>query len=92
MIFIRLKKISSKKNLSYHLVVASNEVSSTSGKFKEKVGFFKPIIDKWSNKYVFVDIDRLSFWLKKGVKINASVFILLKPLIIYSFGKKINSK
>ena len=86
--FVRLKKIASKKNLSYFLVISSKNTSAISGKFKEKVGFFKPLIDKWSNKYVFVDVDRLSFWLKKGVKINTSVFILIKPLIIYSFVNK----
>lgn len=46
MITIRLKKIASKKNLSYSIVVSSPQIAPTSSKFLEKIGYYKPIPDK----------------------------------------------
>ena len=82
MIVIRLKRVSIAGTLSYAIVVSSPRVTPTGNKFLEKIGFYKPLTDKWSNKYVFVDIDRLSFWLNRGAKMNASVFLLVKSLLI----------
>ncbi len=89
MILIRLKKVSANNKLSYAIVATSSKAAATSSKFLEKLGFYKPLPDKWSNKYVFVDIDRLSFWLKRGAKINNSVFVLVKPLLLMSLQEKI---
>lgn len=82
MILIRLKKISINNNLSYAVVVTSQTASPNSSKFIEKIGFYKPITDKWSNKYFYIDTDRLSFWLSRGAKLNSSVFLLIKPLLL----------
>lgn len=84
MILIRLKKVSLNNNLSYSIVVSSKQISPNSNKFIEKIGFYKPLVDKLSNKYIFLDVDRLLFWLKRGAKINSSVFVLIKPLIVNS--------
>lgn len=89
MILIRLKKVSANNKLSYAIVATSTKAAATSNKFLEKLGFYKPLPDKWSNKYIFIDIDRLSFWLKRGAKINNSVFVLLKPLLLISLQDKI---
>jgi len=61
MILIRLKKVSSNNNLSYSIVVSSKQISPNSNKFIEKIGFYKPLVDKLSNKYIFLDVDRLLF-------------------------------
>lgn len=81
MISIRLKKQKNKSKISYSFVVCSKGSAATSNKFLEKIGFYQPIADKWSNKYVYIDYDRLSFWLKRGAKINNSVYIIIKPLL-----------
>lgn len=80
MIIIRLKKISIKKKFSYEIVVSSPKVSPTSSKLLERIGYYKPIQDKWSNKYFVIDVDRLLFWLYRGGKLDKS-FLLFKPLL-----------
>lgn len=82
MILIRLIKQNSNNNLSYSLVVCNKKNSSKSGNFLEKIGFYRPITDKWSNKYVYVNKDRLSFWLRRGAKISSSVYLLVRPILI----------
>jgi ribosomal protein S16 len=88
MLLVRLKKISTKNNLSYVIVVSSPKSSPTGSKFLEQIGFYKPLTNKWLNKYTFVDMDRLSFWLKRGAKINNSVYLLVKPLLLNSLKIK----
>lgn len=88
MIKVRLKKISAADTLSYAIVVSSPRVSPTGNKFLEKIGFYKPLVDKWSNKYVFIDVDRLFFWLSRGARMNNSVFLLVKSLLIKNIPVK----
>lgn len=87
MILIRLQRTTINKNTTYSIVVCSNKIAPVRGKIIEKIGFYKPIIDKLSNKYFFVDFDRLSFWLKRGAKLNISLFVLIKPLLMFSANK-----
>ena len=61
MILIRLKRRSSKKNLTYAIVVTSNTYTPKGNQFIEKIGYYKPKIDIWSNKYLFIDFDRLQY-------------------------------
>lgn len=61
MILIRLKRRSSGNKLSYSIVVTSSQSASNSSQFLERIGYYKPIVDKWSNKYLFIDFDRLKF-------------------------------
>jgi len=89
MILIRLKRQSFDDKLTYSIVVCSDKISPTSENFIEKIGHYKPILDKWSNKYIFVDLDRLFFWLNKGAKLNKGLYVLIRPLIIQWF-KSIN--
>lgn len=58
---VRLKRIANEKRLTYSIIVSSPKDSPTSNKFVEKIGFYKPLTDKLENKYVFVDVDRLSY-------------------------------
>ena len=84
MILIRLKRRSLNDQLIYTIVVSSNKVAPNSGKFLEKVGFYKPLVDKWSNKCVFINFDRLKFWVEKGAKLHPSTYLLIRPLLIYN--------
>jgi ribosomal protein S16 len=61
MIIIRLKRRSSKNRLSYAIVVTSNRTTPAGSQFIEKIGYYKPLVDTWSNKYLFIDFDRLKF-------------------------------
>lgn len=95
MILIRLKRRSLGDQLTYSIVVSSNQVSPNSGKFLEKIGYYKPLVDRWSNKYVFLDFDRLKFWVERGAKIHPSIYVLIRPVIAYNkqqteFQKNIN--
>jgi ribosomal protein S16 len=40
-------------------------------------------VDRWSNKYVFLDFDRLKFWVERGAKIHPSIYVLIRPAIAY---------
>lgn len=82
MITIRLKKKFSNKNLSFSIIAVFSTTAPTSGKLLEKIGFYRPIVDVWCNKYVFMDVDRLLFWIKRGAKLNNSVFLIARPLLI----------
>ncbi len=83
MILIRLKRRSFGDQLTYSIVVSSNQVAPSSGKFLEKIGYYKPIIDRWSNKYIFLDFDRLKFWVERGAKLHPSIYVLIRPVIAY---------
>lgn len=83
MITIKLKTCSSKKNTTYQIVA----VHPTSGMYDEILGFYEPIINIWSNKCVFINVDRLYYWLSRGAKLNNNVFVLIRPLL-GSFSKK----
>lgn len=46
MILIRLKRQSHSNNLSYAIIVSNQTSTPSSGKFLEKIGFYKPLADK----------------------------------------------
>ena len=73
---IRLKKVSSGKDFIYYIVATKKNYSVTRG-FLEKIGSYNPHPDKWNNKYVIIDYDRLYFWINKGASINLRLFLLL---------------
>lgn len=69
--------------MTYAIVVSSKQEAPNSGNFIEKLGHFKPIVDSWSNKYVFIDFDRLKHWVERGAIMDIKLFVLMKPLIAY---------
>lgn len=77
MIQIRLKKVASGKKLIYYIVVVNRHNSITRG-FIEKLGFYTPHPNKLSNKYVFIDVDRLAHWIARGATVNSSLYLLFK--------------
>ena len=46
MILVRLKRRSFGDQLTYSIVVSSNQMSPSSNKFLEKVGYYKPVVDR----------------------------------------------
>lgn len=87
MISIKFKRQGQTKDkLFYSIIVISNKSTPNSGKFIEKLGHYKPS-PKWDQKILFVNFDRLCFWLNKGAKMSKSLYILIRPLVIY-FKKK----
>jgi ribosomal protein S16 len=54
----------------------------SSGRFIEKLGYYNPNLDSWSQKSVYLDLNRFFFWVKKGVKIDKSLYLLIKPLLL----------
>lgn len=83
MILIRLKRRSFGDQLTYSIVVSSNQIAPSSGKFIEKIGYYNPLVGRWSNKYIFIDFDRLKFWVERGAKLHPSIYVLIRPSIVY---------
>lgn len=46
MLIIRLKKIAVKNNLTYSIVIIIPSKSTKSNQFIEKIGYYKPLIDR----------------------------------------------
>jgi ribosomal protein S16 len=46
MILIRLKRRSSKNNLTYAVVVTSDKFTPKGSQFIENIGYYKPIVDR----------------------------------------------
>jgi ribosomal protein S16 len=61
MMLICLQRKSSGTNLTFNVIIKFKHNTPNSGKFLEKIGYYKPITDKWSNKYIFINFDRLKF-------------------------------
>lgn len=87
MITIKLQKHSSNKKIFYSIIIISNTLKPSSGKFIEKIGYYNPSIDNWFNKSVYVDFNRLFFWIRRGVKINKSLYLLIKPILLHNLKK-----
>lgn len=79
---ICLKRVSSSKDLKYYIVV-STKISGPSSRVKENLGYYSLNVDKWSNKYMYINMDRFFFWLNKGVSIKPIVFVLINPLLYF---------
>lgn len=83
MITIKFAKHSKKSNkLHYSIVVISTQAKPKSGKLIEKIGHYQSTPNKWNHKTIFIDMNRLYFWLSRGVKMNKSLYVLIKPLFL----------
>lgn len=83
MITIKLQRHNSRKKQFYSIIVLDNTLKPSSGCFIEKIGHYDPVLDSWLTKTVHVDLNRLFFWIKRGVKVNKTLYILIKPLLFY---------
>ncbi len=83
MILLRLQKRSSGSKSTYAILVTEKKKTVSSGGFIEKVGHYKPERDMWANKYVYVNFDKLRYWVNRGASMDKNLYILLRPLFAY---------
>lgn len=53
----------------YHIVITTKDKPASRG-FIEKIGSYSPNKDKWGNKYIFIQEDRLFHWICKGATLD----------------------
>ena len=71
---IRLKRIGSKKNPFYRVVVA-DERSPRDGKFIEEIGYYNPLTNPADIK---IDAEKATKWLNNGAQPTETVRSILK--------------
>ena len=71
---IRLKRLGSKKNPFYRVVVA-DERSPRDGRFIEEIGYYNPLTDPVDIK---IDAEKAEKWLKNGAQPTETVRSILK--------------
>ncbi|MBQ7344241.1 MAG: 30S ribosomal protein S16 [Clostridia bacterium] len=71
---IRLKRLGSKKNPFYRVVVA-DERSPRDGRFIEEIGYYNPLTDPVDIK---IDAEKATKWLGNGAQPTETVRSLLK--------------
>ena len=71
---IRLKRLGSKKNPFYRVVVA-DERSPRDGKFIEEIGYYNPLTDPVEVK---INAEKATKWLNNGAQPTETVRTLLK--------------
>ena len=76
---IRLKRMGSKKNPFYRIVVADIR-TPRDGKFIEEIGYYNPLTEP---KVVKVDAEKVNKWIKNGAKPTDTVHRLFKENGVY---------
>lgn len=76
MVIIRLSRGGAKKRPFYHIVVADSRCSRD-GRNLERVGYFNPITES-QNLALFMNLERVNYWLSKGAKLSERVAGLVK--------------
>lgn len=78
MVRIRLALGGSRKNPFYYVVITDSR-NARNGKFIERVGFFNPIKFKL-NKELYINSDRIQYWLNRGAQPSNRVSSLIKQV------------
>ena len=76
---IRLKRMGSKKNPFYRIVVADSR-KPRDGRFIEEIGYYNPLTEP---KILRVDADKANTWIKNGAKPTDTVDRLFKENAVY---------
>ena len=76
---IRLKRMGSKKNPFYRIVVADSR-KPRDGRFIEEIGYYNPLTEP---KILRVDADKANTWVKNGAKPTDTVDRLFKENVVY---------
>lgn len=77
---IRLRRMGSKKNPFYRIVVADSR-APRDGRFIEEIGYYDPLTEP---KTVKVDNEKANDWIKKGAKPTDTVDRLFRNNNVYS--------
>ncbi len=80
MVVIRLARYGRLKLPFYKIIVADRR-KFRNCKFIEKIGFYNPFLDFKNNIGIFININLLNNWIKKGVVISKRVNFLIKKYI-----------
>ena len=75
MVKIRLRRMGSKKNPFYRIVVADSPLSPPTAAFIEEIGTYDPLQEPAAIK---VDAERAQAWIKTGAQPTETVKALLK--------------
>ncbi|NLM06393.1 MAG: 30S ribosomal protein S16 [Tissierellia bacterium] len=76
---IRLRRMGSKKNPFYRIIVADSR-TARNGRFIEEIGYYDPLTEE---KTVKVDSEKAKEWIKNGAKPTETVDKLFKKHGIY---------
>ena len=76
---IRLKRMGSKKNPFYRIVVADSR-KPRDGRFIEEIGYYNPLTEP---KILRVDADKANTWIKNGAKPTDTVERLFRENAVY---------
>ena len=76
---IRLKRMGSKKNPFYRIVVADSR-KPRDGRFIEEIGYYNPLTEP---KILRVDADKANSWIKNGAKPTDTVERVFKENAVY---------
>lgn len=88
MVKIRLARGGSKRAPFYRIIVADSR-SARDSRFIERIGFFDPIkFSKNNNNTLYIDSERLEYWLAQGVQLSSRVFTLVKKYKKININKK----
>ena len=80
---IRLKRIGSKKNPFYRVVVA-DERSPRDGKFIDEIGYYNPLTNPVDVK---IDAEKATKWISNGAQPTETVRTLLKKTEIIKYSR-----
>ena len=67
MLKLRLSMGGTKKRPVYKIVVAESRFARD-GRFREKLGFFNPLLPKDKKERIGLDVERIKYWLGEGAK------------------------
>lgn len=81
---IRLRRMGSKKNPFYRIVVADSR-APRDGKFIEEIGIYNPLTEPTTFK---VDNEKANDWILKGAKPTDTVNRLFENHNVYSFKEE----
>ena len=76
MVVMRMSRHGAKKRPFYHIVVADSR-TPRDGRFLEKVGTYNPMLAKDDEKRTTFVVERVKYWLSKGVQPSDRVARLL---------------
>ncbi|MBX4180981.1 30S ribosomal protein S16 [Sodalis sp. CWE] len=78
MLTIRLARGGVKKRPFYKVIVTDNR-NARDGRFIERIGFFNPIAAD-EKKGLFLNLDRINYWISQGAKVSKRVSTLIKEV------------
>lgn len=72
MLVMRLQRVGRKNDPSFRVIVTEKERAAKAGRFIELVGFYNP-----RTKVVDLKVERIQYWLSKGVQPSGTIHNLL---------------